>query len=132
MPDNHYESRKRWNAANYKQINIAVLPALATSFRAVCEQNGVPMREVLIEFIATYTAAVPATKKQANKSYAVRGDRRKSVDAIISQLEMIRDAEDEYKENIPENLKNSSRYEAAEQAVAALDEAVEKLMDAFT
>jgi len=133
MQDNHYESRKRWNAANYKQINIAVAPTLAESFRVTCEKNRVPMREVLVGFITTYTttAPAPAPIKQNDKGYNERRIRRKSVDAIINQLEMIRDAEDTYKENMPENLRNSSRYEAAEQAVGALDGAIEILMEVF-
>jgi len=89
------------------------------------------MREALIEFITTYTATAPAPKKRSNKGYTGRGSRRKSVAAIINQLEMIRDAEDAYKENMPENLKNSSRHEGAEQAVGALDEAIEILMEVF-
>lgn len=131
MPVNHYESRKRWNTANYKQINIAVPPTLAESFRVTCEKNRIPMREALIEFITTYTATAPAPRKQSNKGYTERRGRRKSVAAIINQLEMIRDAEDVYKENMPENLKNSSRHEVAEHAVSALDEAIEILMEVF-
>ena len=90
------------------------------------------MREALIEFITTYTATATAPKKQSNKGYTERASRRKPVTAIINQLVMIRDAEDTYKENMPENLKNSSRHEAAEQAVGALDEAIGILMEAFT
>lgn len=47
------------------------------------------------------------------------------------QLEALRDEEDEYKENIPENLKGSERYEIAEAAVDALDSALDSLQDAL-
>lgn len=47
------------------------------------------------------------------------------------QLEALRDEEDEYKENIPENLQGSERYEIAEAAVDALDSALDSLQDAL-
>lgn len=49
---------------------------------------------------------------------------------IISEakdsLEMLHD-EEEYKDNMPENLQSSERYERAEAAVDALDSAVSSL-----
>lgn len=54
---------------------------------------------------------------------------------IISEakdrLELLRDEEEEYMENIPENLQGSERYEKAEAAVSALDSAVSSLEDAL-
>ena len=51
--------------------------------------------------------------------------RRKDIDTIIQSLEETReqiqtvlDEEQEYLDNIPENLKNSERHETAETAVA--------------
>jgi len=44
---------------------------------------------------------------------------------------MLREAEDKYMQNIPINLRNSSRFESAEQAVEALDAAIDILGDAF-
>ena len=42
---------------------------------------------------------------------------------IAIELEAIRDDEDECRDNIPENLRESKRYERAEDAVCALDDA---------
>lgn len=57
--------------------------------------------------------------------------RRKELENIFDiissaqeQLEVIRDDEEEYKENIPENLQNSIRYETAEVAVDAIESAL--------
>ena len=130
MPEKRYESKKRWNTAHYKQVNVAVRPELATAFRTACEQAQTPMREVFIRLMAEYCEAPPAPE-QKDKGYTVRSSRRKATAAIIGQLEKIRDAEEEYKRKIPENLRNSTRYESAEQAVEALDEAIGILMDAF-
>lgn len=53
---------------------------------------------------------------------------------IISEakdsLEMLHD-EEEYKDNMPENLQSSERYEKAEAAVDALDSAVSSLEEAL-
>ena len=132
MPDDWYESHKRWNAANYKQINIAVRPELAAAFRAACEQAKTPMREALIAFMSQYCKAPTAMKQQKDKGYITRSSRRKATATIIAQLVRIRDAEEDYKQNIPANLQNSSRYVSAEQAIQVLDEAISILSDAFT
>ncbi len=57
--------------------------------------------------------------------------RRKKLNTILEQiveihnaLEEIKDEEQEYFENIPENLQSSERYEKAENAVAALEDAL--------
>ena len=56
--------------------------------------------------------------------------RRKDIDTIIQTLEEIREQiqfvleeEQEYLDNIPENLQNSERYETAQTAVSELEEA---------
>ena len=40
------------------------------------------------------------------------------------RLEMVKDEEEEYKDNMPENLQGSERYERAEEIVNDLDEAI--------
>jgi len=131
MQEKRYESKKRWNTANYKQINIAVRPELAAAFRTACEQSQTPMREGFITLMTEYCAEPPAIKEKKDNSYTVRSSRRKATSAIIGQLEKIRNAEEEYKQRIPVNLQSSSRYESAEQAVEALGEAISILGEAF-
>ena len=131
MPNKYYESKKRWNATNYKQLNLSISQELSEAFRAACEQNGNSMRKVITEFMATYSATPPAPKKP-KKGHDGRVYRRKSVKSIINQLNVIRDAEEQYKENIPENLKNSSRYTSAEQSIESLEGAIELLNEAYT
>lgn len=46
-------------------------------------------------------------------------------------LDEVRDEEDDYKENIPENLQGSERYEIAEAAVDALNSAISSLEEAL-
>ena len=56
--------------------------------------------------------------------------RRKDIDTLIQALEEIRtqiqfvlEEEQEYLDNMPENLQNSERYETAQTAVSELEEA---------
>ena len=58
--------------------------------------------------------------------------RRKEIKIIIDRLhevredlEPIRDEETEYRDGIPENLQTSEKYERADEAVCALDNAVD-------
>ena len=62
--------------------------------------------------------------------------RRKKLNTILEQiveihtaLEEVKDEEQEYFDNIPENFQSSERYEKAENAVAALDDALSMFDD---
>lgn len=48
---------------------------------------------------------------------------------IKSSLEELRDAEEEYIDNMPENMQSGEKYDAAKQAVSDLDEAIDMLDD---
>ncbi len=63
--------------------------------------------------------------------------RRKSLQKIFDKLsdlmeeiESIRDEEDESRENMPENLHGSERYEQSETASYNMDEAIERISSA--
>ncbi|MBC2391322.1 hypothetical protein [Listeria booriae] len=49
----------------------------------------------------------------------------------LDLLEELKDEEQEYVENIPENLQGSERYEVAEEAAANLEEAYDLVNDAI-
>ena len=57
--------------------------------------------------------------------------RRNAVKFITIMLELIRDAQIRALENTPDNLQYSDRYEAGEFAVEAIEDAIDKLADAF-
>ena len=48
---------------------------------------------------------------------------------ILSALEGLKDAEQEYLDNMPENLQGSEKYDKAEEAVSNLEEACSTLED---
>ena len=64
-------------------------------------------------------------------------ERRKQIAAVVSQietaltqLEALRDEEQDYMDNMPESLQGSTKYEDAEQAVSDMDEALDGLQEA--
>lgn len=65
--------------------------------------------------------------------------RRKSIQDVASQLEELKSTlediqgeEEEYRDNIPENLQGSERYEKADEACDTLSGAVDGLEDIIT
>jgi hypothetical protein len=135
MPDRGYQHRKEWNAKNYKQLNVALPPNLAAAFKAACEVSGEPVRQALLRLIEDYAQAPQKAKKAAAApppDYSTLGKRRAAVAAMLEQLEAIREAQEEYRDSIPENLQGSRRYEDAETAAGALGEAAAALEEAFS
>lgn len=65
--------------------------------------------------------------------------RRKELQAIIDKLEdlkgdleLLQEEEEEYRDNMPENLQGSERYEMAEEAISNIEEAVSGLEDVIS
>ena len=61
-------------------------------------------------------------------SVKTRRDRKRSLEVVLSLAIAIRDAEEQFMNNVPENLCGSANYEIAEQAVSTLNEIID-LMD---
>jgi hypothetical protein len=131
MQDKFYKNKKRWNSVNYKQLNLSISHELYEKFQLLCKQQGISMRKMVVEFLNSCVGTNPSNQEKKVGDYSSKSKRRRAVKAIIKQLELIRNSEEMYMENIPENLKNSSRYESAEQAIATLEEAISLLDSAF-
>jgi hypothetical protein len=123
-------SKDRWNAANYTQIKASVNPEIAAAFKAACAANERSIASVLsgfmVEYSQTSVRALPASNP-----YDTKRKRRKALKAIISQMELLMEAEEAYKENIPENLQNSKWYEAAEQSLMLMEETIDTMGDIY-
>lgn len=63
--------------------------------------------------------------------FDTRRKRRNSVKIIIQCLNNIRNAEQNYLENVPENFQNSESFEVGECAVDALDEIIDLLVEVY-
>ena len=131
MTDRGYEHRKEWNAKNYKQLNVALPPNLAEAFKAACASRGETARQVVVRLISDFTEEPIKPRGTDAEPYGTRGKRRKAAGLLLEQLKAICDAEEAYRENIPENLQGSVRYANAEKAVGLLADAIEAMEDAF-
>jgi len=107
------------------QMKVSVDTGLASSFKTACIASNVLMANVISEFMSGYVNA--AAKKKPTQDYSTRRKRRASIKLIIKQLEQIKDGEERYMENMPENLHGSALYDAAEEYISLIDEAVSLL-----
>jgi hypothetical protein len=116
-----------------RQLKISVDPVLADDFREVCAESGVSMAASLSQHMHF---AVRSTQKHLSvktdpECLYTRRQRRRATQRAISRLHAVRDAEEAYRDNIPQNLQSGDRYESADSAVALLDQAIELLEEAF-
>ena len=118
-----YESRKRWNSANYKQLNVAINAELAEAFKTACEANGEPARQAVVRMVSEYTSgAQPVERVSTVPDYSTRTKRKKAASKLLEQLVAMRDAEEEYMNSIPANMYN--KQEDAERAVGMYEDAI--------
>ena len=133
MPMNN-DARTQWNAKQYTQIKVYINQDVAADFKAACAARGESMAAVMSRAMLDYCGKKPEKKpkaKTADQDYSTRGKRRTALRYHAEQIEAIRDAEETYKDNIPETLQGGQRYDDAAQTVYALDEAVDALSRAF-
>ena len=115
-----------------KQVKITVEPDIATAFKTACKRSGVSMTVELTEFMRERTNTLCTSQERKYSHLEKRGGRRKEVAKYILLLEAVRDAEEDYKNRIPENLINGPAYESAEQAIDSLNDAIDILGEAFS
>jgi len=133
MPMNN-DARTQWNAKQYTQVKVNVNPDIAANFKVACAARGESMAAVMSRAMLDYCGEKPLKKlkaKAAAPDYSTRGKRRAALRYHAEQVDAIRDAEETYKDNIPETLQAGQRYDDANQTVEALDEAVDALSRAF-
>ena len=130
MSDPSNASKQRWNALNYTQVKISVRPELAAAFKSACAEAGASMASVLAGFMASYSQ-FPAKRDPLVDPYVTRKQRRRAVDALISQMESLALVEESYRDNIPENLRGSIRYKDADRSVGVAYEAIDRLREIY-
>ena len=113
-------------AGGYIQIKAYVSPETAAAFREKCLRENVSVSGGLNEFINGEVG-----KRSPVDAVETRGRRRNAVGILMAKLGAVISAETAYRENIPENPGNSRVYEASEQTVEILEEALGLLGDAY-
>jgi hypothetical protein len=115
--------------AVYTQVKISVPPELAASFKSACLSSGVSMAYAISRFMSETVA--DAKNAGAAPDLNSRGKRRRAVNKIISALQKVYDAEEDYRSNIPENLQPGPAFAASEETLEILSEAIDGLNSAF-
>ena len=113
-----------------KQLKISVDEVLIASFKDACAQSGLSMAAVLSGLMKGFIdgkkrIAVASGSRAPN--YTTRRQRRAAISSIVLQLEQIKEHEESYRDNIPENLRESVVYERADELVSLLDEVLDLL-----
>lgn len=122
-------SKQRWNALHYTQVKVSADPQTASAFKTACASCGVSMAGVLCAYMAEYAGSFKKSAWAAD--YASKRQRRAAVQSVMKQLELIKAAEEQCRDNMPENLHGSVNYENAEQCVSLLEEAIELLESVY-
>jgi hypothetical protein len=113
-----------------KQVKIYAEPGLYDAFKALCGKGGTSVTAELSAYMRKRTHLKEPTAATGNHADR-RWQRKATVSRTIRLLEEIRDAEESYRDSIPENLCGGSLADAADGAVARLTEAVDILSDAY-
>ena len=130
MENRLFISSERLHAPRHTQVKVSVAPETAAAFKANCLARGVSVAGEISRFMRSQSGENVYGKTSAD-NVATRQHRRKAIKAIIARIEAVMEAESRYKDSIPENLTGSRRYEAAEETVAALEEALDILSEAY-
>lgn len=116
----------------YTQVKVSVAPDIAAAFKADCLERGVSMASEISRFMSGKAVCGGAgTQPAAADIFGTRGKRRAEVKKMIRRLESIAEAERQYMDRIPENLRGGMPYEAAEETLSALEEAAGALDEAY-
>jgi hypothetical protein len=112
---------------SHTQVKFWISPEIAAAFKSACRADGVSMAREVSNFMATRSGRVASPVRRKEGLLLSRGGRRKLLNELIQELERIRDAEEQYRDRIPENLQGSVRYDNAEDSLLALEEALDTL-----
>jgi hypothetical protein len=112
-------------AARAVQVKVSVDPGIAAAFKAACTASNISMTAELSRFMLEY--AKGEVKRKVAPNYSTRRHRRTAIKAMLNELEQIKSFEESVLENTPENLVDSSPYEATAEAISTLEEAIDAL-----
>ena len=119
------ESKQKWNSEKYTQIKVSVPKDLAAEFKEKCKVSNVTMASVIKKAMSGFCGQ--KAQFSLKTSVGTRQQRRKAIALALSIVEDASLAESRYLAAIPKNLRNSSRFENAEESVCAYEEAVQAL-----
>jgi hypothetical protein len=115
---------------NSKQIKVVVSATVYDQFKKFCAESGQSMNKTLSKYIEIVIQKKPL-KTVPSLHMETRPQRRNSLKVLTSLIYELCEAESNYCDSIPENLRNGERYEQSEKSVDNMNTAIELLDDAF-
>jgi hypothetical protein len=111
-----------------EEATIQIEVNLLKEFETACKESGTPMTELLSEYmrdIVTNHKQKGLEKPKDDPKYSTRGKRRRVINSIIQQLELVREWEERSRDNTPENFRECESYERYEEIIDMLDEVLD-------
>ena len=118
------------NTKTTTQVKVSINSDTAFAFKTACISANQSMVAVLSQFMGQY-ANIATVKNGYAPDLSSRRQRRAAIHDLMRQLQRVRDSEENYRDNIPDNLQGSSVFDKADQCVTLLDEALDLLDSAY-
>ena len=112
-------------------MKVSVRPETAAAFKDKCKENSISMASVLSRFMEEYTGSAGKCRHAVPEDASTRKKRRKIIDYVAGLTLMIKEGEENFRDNMPENLRNSVNFESSEESIAKIDEIIEMLNDIY-
>ena len=128
--------KDKYNSKTYDRYTFYIRKDEALNGCLQADKQENPVSKIMKDALFMYYNeprgnARPKADKPPPPTYTTKRQRRAAMKRILSQLEQIKAAEERSRDNIPQNLQGSSAYEAAEECINALEEALEILDSAY-
>jgi len=122
--------KKDGYASNHTQVKVSVNTQVAALFKKACASSNISMASAINQFMMQFSGN--ATKKSDySPDLSTRRQRKAAATSIIRLLERIRSNEEQYMENIPDNLQGGTAFANAEHCISILDEVIDLMMSAY-
>jgi hypothetical protein len=122
-------AKDRWDRSHYTQVKVSVSPDVAEAFKLACARSGVSMASEIGSFMAKRAGRSRTESKLPPVS--TRRRRRKEVSDLLNRLTRVLEAEENYRDYIPENLRGSTVYDSANSVVDALYDVTRTLEELY-
>jgi len=132
--------KDKYNAKTYDRYTFYIRKDDALNTCIQADKIKQPISEIMKNALSLYyqenvkqIEPVKKTLQKTNKepNYTTKRQRRAAIKKVIKQIEQIKAVEEEKHDNTPDNLQSAPAYEAAEECISFLDEALESLGSAY-
>jgi len=126
--------KDKYNAKTYDRYTLYLRKDEALNDVLQERKQTQSVSEIIKDALSLYFQTEPQKKeikKKEDPNISTKRQRRAAMKKIIKQIEQIKAVEEERHDNTPENLQSAPAYEAAEECISFLEEALESLDSAY-